>query len=68
MVRYLNDICLIIAGDVKMIKIMVVMSTFLVGLFYTRNELKALVDCITEKDYITWQELNKSVARRELVL
>lgn len=66
--RYLNDICLIIAGDVKMIKIMVVMSTFLVGLFYTRNELKALVSCITEKDYVTWRELNKSVAKRELTL
>ncbi len=66
--RYLNDICLIIAGDVKMIKIMVVMSTFLVGLFYTRKEIKALVNCITERDYVSWRELNKSVAKRELTL
>ena len=55
-------------GDVKMIRIMVIMSTLLVGFFYTRKEIKALVDCITEKDYVTWHELNKSVAKRELVL
>ena len=66
--RYLNDICLIIAGDVKMIRIMVIMSTLLVGFFYTRKEIKALVQCITERDYVSWHELNKSVAKRELVL
>ena len=48
-----------------MIKIMVVMSTFLVGLFYTRKELKALLNCITERDYVTWHNLNKTVAKRE---
>jgi len=51
-----------------MIRIMVIMSTLLVGFFYTRRELKALVKIITEKDYVTWHELNKSVAKRELVL
>ncbi len=51
-----------------MIKIMVVMSTFLVGFFYTRRELKALYKIITEKDYVSWHELNKSVAQRELMI
>ena len=57
-------------GDVKMlsIKLFVIVSTVLVGVFYTRNELKALVNCITESDYVSWSELNKEVAKRELIL
>lgn len=48
------------------IKILVSISTILVGLFYNRHELKALWSCMRERDYINWYELNKTVARREL--
>jgi hypothetical protein len=47
------------------LKILVAMSTILVGAFYNRNELQALVKCVTEKDYVTLYELNKTVAKRE---
>lgn len=48
-----------------MIRIIALMTTLLVGFFYTRHEVKALVKCVTEKDYVSWYELNKEVARRE---
>jgi hypothetical protein len=51
-----------------MIKIMVLLSTLIVGFFYTRRELKALVDIVREKDYVSWYDLNKAVAKRETSL
>ncbi len=48
-----------------MIRIIALFSTLFVGFFYTRKELKALVSCITQKDYVNWVELNKAVAKRE---
>jgi hypothetical protein len=54
-------------GDAKMIKIkiLVALSTLLVGLFYTRNELKLLINHFRKKDFVSWYELNKIVANRE---
>ncbi len=48
-----------------MIRFVALITTLLVGFFYTRNEVRALVKCVTEKDYVSWYELNKEVARRE---
>jgi len=46
-------------------KIMLILSTLLVGFFYTRKELQALVKCVSQKNYVEWYELNKAVAKRE---
>ena len=51
-----------------MMKIVILLSSLMVGFFYTRRELGALVQCITEKDYIELYELNKEVARREFAI
>ena len=44
-----------------MIRFVALITTLLVGFFYTRNEVRALVKCVTEKDYVSWYELNKEV-------
>ena len=48
------------------VKILVAISTILVGIFYNKNELKALWSCMRERDYVNWYEMNQAVARREL--
>ena len=48
------------------IKIIVALSTILVGLFYTRKEIVAMIKCIREKDYFELYELNRRVATREM--
>ncbi|AJF61304.1 hypothetical protein QT06_C0001G0464 [archaeon GW2011_AR15] len=51
-----------------MIKIIVLLSTLLVGVFYTRREISALIRYVTEKDYAELYELNRAVARREFAI
>ena len=51
--------------DMIALKIMVGFSTILVGAFYTRHEIKDLIECMHDGDYVSWFELNKAVARRE---
>jgi len=48
-----------------MIKLMVLISTLTVGFFYTKKELNAIVGILREKDYVSWYDLNKAVAKRE---
>jgi hypothetical protein len=69
-VRYLNEkrviyFEVIYMFDMIALKIMVGFSTILVGAFYTRHEIKALIECMHDGDYVSWFELNKAVARRE---
>jgi len=48
-----------------MIKIILLGLTVVLGVLYTRKELKALFQCINDGDYIEWRHLTKIMARRE---
>ena len=47
------------------IKLIITLSTLLIGTYITRKELKALYTCVTEREYVDLTELNRAISRQK---
>ncbi|MBT3720100.1 hypothetical protein HN789_05160 [archaeon] len=45
------------------IKIMVTLSTIILGTLLTKNELKALFSCVTEREYVDIDEFGRIASK-----
>lgn len=45
------------------IKLIITLSTLLIGTYITRKELRALYTCVTEREYVDITELNRVISK-----
>ena len=51
-----------------MIKIIVALSTVLVGTYITRFELRSIISSLTEKEYVSWNDFEQKLEKNRMLI